>query len=586
MFSIRFAVFLCAICATTQSQARTTDSGSCVFPFKYKGTQYDDCTSEGHDREWCATSVKEDLSYREWDNCHVYVPTTEPTSTEPFFTTNTAEPAERCTTDGSVCVFPFKYKGILYYDCTSKGHDREWCATSVKEDLSYREWGNCLFVCDDCDDCDDSDDSDDNDETVSVCSRHTTNGKRCVPFKYGTNLYSGCTKAGHNREWCATCVKNDSTYSEWDNCEPDDAQCFTHATERRTTKGVLCVPFKYKGTLYNGCTSAGHSKEWCATSVKKDLSYHEWDNCQPLAVDFACQRHTTDGRPCVPFTYKGRLYNGCTKVGHNREWCATSVKSDSTHNKWGNCRHHSAPAATQRRTTNESPCVPFKYKGTLYNGCTSAGHSKEWCATSVKEDLTYKEWDNCRDETVPTCQRRTTDGKLCVPFKYKNQFHRGGCTNAGHSREWCATSVKNDSTYSEWDNCQPADETACSTTATERVTTTGKPCVPFKYKSSLYNGCTRKGHDREWCATSVKKDLSYSEWDNCYFPTTEPTEPFFTTETTELAERRTTDGSVCVFPFKYKGTQYDDCTSEGHDREWCATSVKKDQSYSDWGNCQ
>ena len=43
---------------------------------------------------------------------------------------------------------------------------------------------------------------------------------------------------------------------------------------------------------------------------------------------------------CVfPFRYKNNLYNKCTKAGGTKEWCSTEVDSNGDHKwgKWGYC---------------------------------------------------------------------------------------------------------------------------------------------------------------------------------------------------------------------------------------------------------
>ena len=37
------------------------------------------------------------------------------------------------------CVFPFQYKGVTYYQCTSVDHSRPWCGTERKPG----GWRNC-----------------------------------------------------------------------------------------------------------------------------------------------------------------------------------------------------------------------------------------------------------------------------------------------------------------------------------------------------------------------------------------------------------------------------------------------------------
>ena len=51
------------------------------------------------------------------------------------------------TTKRKLCVFPFKYGGIIYYSCTDVAYHRYWCYTSNIKDGSYKEWGNCTHAC-------------------------------------------------------------------------------------------------------------------------------------------------------------------------------------------------------------------------------------------------------------------------------------------------------------------------------------------------------------------------------------------------------------------------------------------------------
>ena len=49
------------------------------------------------------------------------------------------------------CKFPFDFDGTTYYECTSEGRDRPWCATEVDIDDGRKviedKWGNCGSVC-------------------------------------------------------------------------------------------------------------------------------------------------------------------------------------------------------------------------------------------------------------------------------------------------------------------------------------------------------------------------------------------------------------------------------------------------------
>ena len=55
------------------------------------------------------------------------------------------------TTDGKQCVFPFKYKGVVYNGCTkTKNRNVLWCSTKTDEQGNYilgGNWGNCSETC-------------------------------------------------------------------------------------------------------------------------------------------------------------------------------------------------------------------------------------------------------------------------------------------------------------------------------------------------------------------------------------------------------------------------------------------------------
>ena len=45
---------------------------------------------------------------------------------------------------GEDCIFPFSYKGVLYYQCTTKDFGSiPWCATSVDSYLNVDDWNYC-----------------------------------------------------------------------------------------------------------------------------------------------------------------------------------------------------------------------------------------------------------------------------------------------------------------------------------------------------------------------------------------------------------------------------------------------------------
>merc|ERR1719410_105992 len=111
-----------------------------------------------------------------------------------------------------------------------------------------------------------------------------------------------------------------------------------------------------------------------------------------------------EGSPCIfPFTYKDVTYTGCTDKDDGKKWCATSYSSGSTnHRSWGYCNCATATYTCGGVHSGDdsglgSPCTfPFKYKGVVYEACTSFGHDQPWCATSLHPDTNHaRSWGNC-----------------------------------------------------------------------------------------------------------------------------------------------------------------------------------------------
>ena len=49
------------------------------------------------------------------------------------------------TTQGTVCVFPFTYQSVEYYQCTYASSPTPWCATKVDNNgtVITNNWGDC-----------------------------------------------------------------------------------------------------------------------------------------------------------------------------------------------------------------------------------------------------------------------------------------------------------------------------------------------------------------------------------------------------------------------------------------------------------
>lgn len=104
----------------------------------------------------------------------------------------------------------------------------------------------------------------------------------------------------------------------------------------KTTDGKWChFPFFVFGKKYDQCIGR---IPWCSTT----RVYRGWRRFCKVNNDTTkgtddCTVQTVIGEWChFPFTYKGKVYKGCTDVDHNRPWCSTTKNYDQD-GFWGNC---------------------------------------------------------------------------------------------------------------------------------------------------------------------------------------------------------------------------------------------------------
>ena len=72
--------------------------------------------------------------------------TTEPETTTTVTTLAGTTPCATFTSggnaNGAMCVFPFRYQGVTFYECTLIGGQSLWCATTSDYDADQL-WGYC-----------------------------------------------------------------------------------------------------------------------------------------------------------------------------------------------------------------------------------------------------------------------------------------------------------------------------------------------------------------------------------------------------------------------------------------------------------
>uniref|UniRef100_A0A087Y3I6 Matrix metalloproteinase-9 n=1 Tax=Poecilia formosa TaxID=48698 RepID=A0A087Y3I6_POEFO len=104
------------------------DGAPCVFPFIFLGRMYKSCTTDTRidGKRWCATTSNYDT-----DKKYGICPKRDST-------------VIGGNSEGDPCHFPFVYKGMAYFQCTTDGRTdfKLWCATTVNYDKDQK-WGFC-----------------------------------------------------------------------------------------------------------------------------------------------------------------------------------------------------------------------------------------------------------------------------------------------------------------------------------------------------------------------------------------------------------------------------------------------------------
>merc|ERR1712111_30942 len=134
-----------AICFGQPQPCVTVDDKPCIFPFTYRGLEYNTCTTDNSETStpWCATAVSGNVEViiNNWGNCRTDVRSTcsvtpgqgQGLPQQPQPPANSPTP---CVTvggpsSGKNCIFPFKHQGRTYNECTTYGLGQKWCSVEV-----------------------------------------------------------------------------------------------------------------------------------------------------------------------------------------------------------------------------------------------------------------------------------------------------------------------------------------------------------------------------------------------------------------------------------------------------------------------
>uniref|UniRef100_A0A2P2I579 Neurogenic locus notch homolog protein 1-like n=1 Tax=Hirondellea gigas TaxID=1518452 RepID=A0A2P2I579_9CRUS len=493
---------VCAARLGPVSAVVTKGGQRCVFPFTYKGHEYNSCFSTGgRSAARCATEVTTDGEAIARDFCDLQY----------------GLESVALTFQNRECHFPFRYEGKWYDECLARfNHAGSWCATDVSPSGDLLTKGNCIVHW--------GHQQDQLTETRQVCAS---------PYKVNGVEYTNCQG---RPPWCAVKLRPDRELEKFAVCDPvadwpGRSVSLPSVVEKPevqvyTVSGERCLPRGEVGL--EGCVADGSVRglPWCPLSrdrhgvvTRKGVCLPDWNLSfvppwhrsfinagpkQPLV------RQTVKSTRCVlPFRYRGRTYLDCAphlqQDGDAASWCAVSVTATLEVQRWGICKNnaqsrpYSGPkilsVVGNTVTQQQRLCVlPFKHQGSVYYTCVPHNYTRDtssgWCATAVSGDgEMIKRGDcpklatthtvdildaakQCKDDAValaggasgslPGIERSSlslpsgkADGHRCVVSFVHHNVTYLDCTDAEADEIWCAVQVDDQRLVVKKDRCTP-----------------------------------------------------------------------------------------------------------------------------------
>ena len=317
-----------------------------------------------------------------------------------------------------------------------------------------------------------------------------------------------------------------------DACNIDDECSMLYDIQSKNKTFVLC-----------GATYTIKSSEVLRSSVyKKCNDETRWGP----RIDIPCH---------FPFEYSGREYQSCIEVDSpGLPWCSTTGKFSN--DTWGYCDCY----VNCKMLNPTSPFTSFEHNGRCY-----------------LFSLEKKNWD----DSMTTCKLLKGNFELVsIISESENRFISYALNSLKIESSWIGLNdLENEGNFSWSDGLPP---------------TYGSHLYHYPWRSSEPNSYVGGNED---CVSVWNADfLGEMLWNDAQCTNAKnfickENRPYDHKELIDLYECRTNGGAVpdapCLFPFKYKGITYQECTLDEYDIAFCPTKLDSEGNFIDgeWGNC-